>query len=74
MRTSAITKSNIIYLTLVAQIILFATVWSSESHQPQLEVHNLFKPETCERKARATDVITVHYKGTLDNGKVFDSR
>lgn len=42
--------------------------------QTNLEVHNLFKPEDCQRKAKATDVITVHYKGTLENGRVFDSR
>lgn len=40
----------------------------------ELEIHNTFKPENCDRKAKATDVITLHYKGTLqETGHVFDS-
>lgn len=40
-----------------------------------LEIHNTFKPENCERKAKPIDVLTVHYKGSLkEGGAVFDSR
>lgn len=44
------------------------------SDEPELEIHNTFKPEDCNRKAKVTDVLTLHYKGTLENGEVFDSR
>lgn len=42
--------------------------------EPDLEVHNTFQPENCPRKAKVTDVLTLHYKGTLQSGEVFDSR
>lgn len=42
--------------------------------EPKVEVHNTFKPEVCDRKAQTTDQITLHYKGSLENGEVFDSR
>ncbi|XP_055809518.1 uncharacterized protein LOC129879813 [Solanum dulcamara] len=41
--------------------------------EPDVEMHNLFKPDDCPRKAKLTDVLTLHYKGTLENGEVFDS-
>lgn len=46
----------------------------STDPEGELEIHNLFKPENCERKAKVTDVLTLHYKGTLQDGHVFDSR
>lgn len=45
-----------------------------QANEAELEIHNTFKPEVCERKAKPTDVLTLHYKGTLEGGKVFDSR
>lgn len=39
-----------------------------------LEIHNTFKPELCDRKAKANDVLTLHYKGYLnDTMELFDS-
>lgn len=44
-------------------------------HEDGLEIHYTFKPEVCNRKAQALDLLTIHYKGTLkDGGKTFDSR
>lgn len=60
-------------LTLVA-IFVSAQAVSGNTNDAQLETHHLVKNDNCERKARATDVLTVHYKGTLENGEVFDSR
>lgn len=42
--------------------------------EQELEIHNTFKPELCKRKAKVTDILTLHYKGALENGQVFDSR
>lgn len=62
--------SLIMVLSLVA-----TTVYSNDSENlPELEIHNTFKPENCVRKAKSTDVLTLHYKGTLPDGHVFDSR
>ena len=59
--------------TCAITVMCLATL-SRCSDEPDLEVHNTFKPEDCKRKARVTDVLTLHYKGTLQNGEVFDSR
>lgn len=45
-----------------------------ECKEDELEIHNTFKPENCPRKAKPIDVLTVHYKGTVKGGAVFDSR
>lgn len=47
---------------------------SEEPHADGLEIHNTFKPDACDRKAKSTDVLTLHYKGFLQGSeKVFDS-
>ena len=39
-----------------------------------LVIHNTFKPDACDRKAKTTDVLTLHYKGYLEGSEqVFDS-
>lgn len=71
------TTAQVFYLILVVLAFLSLVVSNSDATNEELaelEVHNTFKPETCDRKAKATDVITLHYKGTLQNGQVFDSR
>lgn len=65
-------KEVAILLLLLACVV---NVDSSDQELPELEIHYTFKPEKCERKAKVTDVITLHYKGTLkETGKEFDSR
>lgn len=55
-------------------LICIINVVSAEEELPELEIHNTFKPETCDRKAKPTDIITLNYKGTLkDTNKEFDS-
>lgn len=62
------------YVSLLLLICIISVVYSEEE-LPELQIHYTFKPEVCERKAKATDVITLHYKGTLkDTNKEFDSR
>lgn len=61
---------NILFLTVVINSL--AQIISCE--EAELEIHNTFKPEDCKRKAKVTDILTLHYKGALENGEVFDSR
>lgn len=58
----------------VAAVTVILTVNSVQCNEPELEIHNTFKPEQCPRKAKVTDILTLHYKGTLKSGEVFDSR
>lgn len=46
----------------------------TDSKEAELEIHNTFRPENCDRKAAATDFLTLHYTGALKDGNVFDSR
>lgn len=66
-----------VVLVLYSIISTNTFVSASDEKNPEnleVEIHNTFKPETCDRKARATDVVTLHYKGTLkETGHVFDS-
>lgn len=68
--------AQMFYLILLLLSFL-STIFGSNSEKPSqahLEVHNTFKPETCHKKSKPTDLITLHYKGTLQDGKMFDSR
>lgn len=66
------TKLKVSLLLVVAAIQLVTKL--AQCTEPELEIHNTFKPEQCKRKAKVTDILTLHYKGTLQNGQVFDSR
>lgn len=66
-------KRNLLFSLLIVFVSTISLTVANDQ-LPELEIHNTFKPESCERKAAPTDVITLHYKGTLQDGKVFDSR
>lgn len=59
---------------LVATIVMGLAIDLVLCGEPELEIHHTFKPEQCLRKAKVTDILTLHYKGTLEDGTVFDSR
>lgn len=39
----------------------------------ELEIEVLHKPDSCERKSKKGDMMSMHYKGTLEDGTEFDS-
>lgn len=64
-------KLGFIFLVILACLVLLENVLADVD---ELEIEVLEKPTTCERKAQKSDMLTMNYKGTLEDGTEFDSR
>lgn len=54
-------------------ISLFVLIVAHVSSEPELKVEKVSEGTDCSRKSAANDVLSMHYTGTLDDGKKFDS-
>lgn len=64
-------------MSFLAAILMVCNINCSaaDDAKPEVEIHHLFKPENCARKAKMPDMLTLHYKGNLAaTGEEFDSR
>ena len=58
----------------LAVVAVVATVLADpEVKDSGLKVEYVSKPESCDKVARNGDMLTMHYTGTLEDGKKFDS-
>jgi FKBP-type peptidyl-prolyl cis-trans isomerase len=47
---------------------------TKNSGATELKTEVLYAPEVCNSKSKNGDMLTMHYKGTLQDGTAFDSR
>ncbi|KAJ1695168.1 hypothetical protein LUZ63_011866 [Rhynchospora breviuscula] len=62
----------LLYIVFATSILLSASAKKSGDVK-ELQIGVKYKPETCSIQAHKGDRIKVHYRGTLTDGKVFDS-
>lgn len=65
-------------LKMLVKILLIHLVLASVSFlvlaEDELKIDVVTKPDSCDRKTKRGDMLKMHYKGTLMDGTVFDSR
>lgn len=44
-----------------------------EDPNAKIEIHDLFTPKDCVNKSKAGDLVVIHYKGWMDDGRLFDT-
>merc|ERR1711981_814274 len=54
-------------------VLVVATMADPELKESGLKVEYLSKPDSCDKVARNGDMLEMHYTGTLEDGKKFDS-
>jgi len=57
----------------VALVAVVAVIADPEVKDSGLKVEYVSKPDSCDRVARNGDMLEMHYTGTLEDGKKFDS-
>lgn len=58
--------------SITISLFCFVTLCFAED-VTELKIETLTKPDKCERSAARGDMLTMHYKGSLLDGSVFDS-
>jgi FK506-binding protein 14 len=64
-------KLTLVAATICLAVVTFAPCMVAGEDEVKIEV--LHKPDDCEEKSKNGQMLTMHYKGTFEDGKQFDS-
>ena len=65
-------KSYVRVAVAIALLVCVAFAEDEAEHENKLRISTLSKPEDCSRVAKNGDKLSMHYRGTLLDGTVFD--
>ena len=74
LRSQIIKMTRSVYLSCALLCIVAFGVVLAEDGKEELKIEVLHKPDDCEVKSQKGALLSMHYKGTFEDGKQFDSR